>query len=116
MSRTTALKVSTNHTPYVALTDRGAHFPTRGSGDGITDDTAAIQRAMVDGGRCGANCGGSTIHPATLYFPSGTYIISSSIIMYYNTEMLGNVSPSGFVSEPGLPHAVLIRLILKLAH
>ena len=79
----------------MALTDRDAHFPTRVSGDGITDDTAAIQRAMVDGGRCGANCGGSTIYPATLYFPLGTYITSSSIIMYYNTEMLGKVSPSG---------------------
>lgn len=61
-------------------------------GDGVTDDTAAIQKAMTDGGRCGANCGASTIHPATLYFPSGSYLISSSIIMYYNTEMLGNVS------------------------
>lgn len=67
-------------------------------GDGVTDDTAAIQRAMTDGGRCGANCGGSTIYPATLYFPSGTYIISSSIIMYYNTEMLGNVRRVPFLS------------------
>ena len=95
MLRTTALKVSTNHPLYAALTDRDTYFPTRVSGDGTTNNTAAIQRAMVDGGRCGANCGGSTIYPATLYFPSGTYIISSSIIMYYNTELLGNVSPSG---------------------
>ncbi|KAK4441988.1 pectate lyase superfamily protein-domain-containing protein [Podospora aff. communis PSN243] len=59
-------------------------------GNGLVDDTAAIQAAITDGGRCGANCGGSTIYPATVYFPPGTYLISSSLIMYYNTEMLGN--------------------------
>lgn len=59
-------------------------------GDGVTDDTAAIQLAISDGGRCGANCGSSTIYPATVYFPSGTYLVSSSITQYFNTEMLGN--------------------------
>ncbi|KAJ3466400.1 hypothetical protein MRS44_007058 [Fusarium solani] len=33
---------------------------------------------------------GNTIYPATVYFPPGTYKVSSSIIQYYNTEMIGN--------------------------
>jgi polygalacturonase len=63
-------------------------------GDGVTDDTAAINRAISDGGRCGANCGSSTIYPAVVYFPPGTYLVSSSIIQYYNTQFLGDVSHS----------------------
>ncbi|KAH7354209.1 pectate lyase superfamily protein-domain-containing protein [Plectosphaerella cucumerina] len=59
-------------------------------GDGVADDTAAINRAISSGGRCGSNCTGSTIYPATVYFPPGTYKVSSSIIQYYNTEMIGN--------------------------
>ncbi|GME48353.1 hypothetical protein CDV56_101071 [Neofusicoccum parvum] len=59
-------------------------------GDGVTDDTAAINRAIADGGRCGANCGSSTIYPAVVWFPGGTYLVSSSIIQYYNTQFLGD--------------------------
>ncbi|CAK7227466.1 hypothetical protein SBRCBS47491_006577 [Sporothrix bragantina] len=60
-------------------------------GDGVTDDTAAIQLAISDGGRCGGGtCASSSIYPATVYFPSGTYLVSSSIVQYYNTEILGN--------------------------
>ncbi|KAI9371139.1 pectin lyase-like protein [Aspergillus egyptiacus] len=59
-------------------------------GDGYTDDTAAINRAISDGGRCGESCGSSTIYPAFVYFPPGTYLVSSSIIQYYNTEFYGN--------------------------
>ncbi|KAI8660440.1 hypothetical protein NCS57_01021400 [Fusarium keratoplasticum] len=60
-------------------------------GDGVTDDTDAINKAISSGGRCGGGkCTGSTIYPATVYFPPGTYKVSSSIIQYYNTEMIGN--------------------------
>ena len=59
--------------------------------DGITDDTAAIQRAMSDGNRCGpGSCESSTTTPAVVYFPAGTYLLSQSIIMYYYTQMIGN--------------------------
>jgi hypothetical protein len=58
-------------------------------GDGVTDDTAAINLAISQGGRCGANCGSSTIYPAVVYFPAGTYLVSSPIIQYYNTQLLG---------------------------
>ncbi|KAK3324790.1 pectate lyase superfamily protein-domain-containing protein [Cercophora scortea] len=59
-------------------------------GDGKTDDTAAINLAISDGGRCGPNCGSSSIKGALVYFPAGTYLISSPILMYYHTQMVGN--------------------------
>ncbi|KAL4788913.1 pectate lyase superfamily protein-domain-containing protein [Aspergillus venezuelensis] len=59
-------------------------------GDGTTDDTEAINLAISDGDRCGADCGSSTIRPAVVYFPKGTYLVSSSIVQYYNTQILGD--------------------------
>lgn len=59
-------------------------------GDGVTDDTAAINAAMNAGGRCGQGCPSSTVTPAVVYFPSGTYILSSSIVDQYYTQMIGN--------------------------
>ncbi|OIW28355.1 pectin lyase-like protein, partial [Coniochaeta ligniaria NRRL 30616] len=59
-------------------------------GDGIHDDTAAINNAVTDGGRCGMSCGSSTAKPAVIYFPTGTYLVSASIIQYYNTQFLGD--------------------------
>ncbi|KZN94210.1 Glucan 1,3-beta-glucosidase [Penicillium chrysogenum] len=59
-------------------------------GDGVTDDTVAINKAISDGGRCGVNCGSSTIYPAVVFFPPGTYLISSPLIQYYNTQFLGD--------------------------
>jgi glucan 1,3-beta-glucosidase len=60
-------------------------------GDGITDDTIAINLAISDGDRCApGNCSSSTRTPATVYFPAGIYLISSSIIDYYYTNLIGN--------------------------
>lgn len=59
-------------------------------GDGSTDDTAAINRAIKDGGRCGEDCGSSTVLPAVVYFPPGIYLVSTPIIQYYNTQFLGD--------------------------
>ncbi|KAL4756108.1 pectate lyase superfamily protein-domain-containing protein [Aspergillus foveolatus] len=59
-------------------------------GDGVTDDTAAINRAISDGGRCGEDCGSSTRYPAVVWFPGGKYLVSSSIIQYYNTQFIGD--------------------------
>jgi hypothetical protein len=42
-------------------------------GDGKTDDTAAINKAMADGNRCGPKCGSSSVKGAILYFPSGLF-------------------------------------------
>ncbi|KAH0372502.1 glycoside hydrolase family 55 protein, partial [Aureobasidium melanogenum] len=60
-------------------------------GDGVTDDTAAIQAAISSGGRCApGSCSSTTTTPAIVYFPAGTYMISSSIIDYYYTQIIGN--------------------------
>lgn len=41
-------------------------------GDGVTDDTAAINLAISSGKRCApGTCKGETTSPATVYFPSG---------------------------------------------
>lgn len=58
------------------------------AGDGLTDDTAAIQRAVSEGGRCAPGvCQSSTTTPAVVYFPQGTYLISASILDYYYTQV-----------------------------
>jgi len=62
------------------------------AGDGIRDDTACINTAISSGGRCGENCGSATVVPALIYFPSGTYLISSPIIMYYFSQLVGNAN------------------------
>lgn len=61
------------------------------TGNGETDDTAAINAAISSGNRCApGSCQGSTTTPAVVYFPPGTYLISSSIIDYYMTQLIGN--------------------------
>ncbi|TEA13507.1 Glucan 1,3-beta-glucosidase [Colletotrichum sidae] len=60
-------------------------------GDGVTDDTAAINLAISTGQRCAPGvCKGETTSPATVYFPSGTYLISSSIVDYFYTQIIGD--------------------------
>jgi glucan 1,3-beta-glucosidase len=60
-------------------------------GDGLTDDTAAINAAISSGNRYGPATGETTTTtPAVIYFPEGTYLISSSIIDYYFTQLIGN--------------------------
>ena len=60
-------------------------------GDGVTDDTKAINAAISDGNRCAPDeCGSSTTTPAIVYFPTGNYSVSSPIIPYYMTQLIGN--------------------------
>ncbi|KAH6672892.1 pectate lyase superfamily protein-domain-containing protein [Halenospora varia] len=61
-------------------------------GDGTTDDTATINKVMSEGNKCGANCGSSFMKGAIVYFPSGTYLISSPILLYYHTQMVGDAN------------------------
>ncbi|EEP82172.1 hypothetical protein UREG_07037 [Uncinocarpus reesii 1704] len=59
-------------------------------GDGSTDDTEAINRAISSGNRCGLGCDSSTIKPALVYFPPGTYIVSKPIVSYYYSQLVGD--------------------------
>ncbi|KII88661.1 glycoside hydrolase family 55 protein [Plicaturopsis crispa FD-325 SS-3] len=60
-------------------------------GDGVTDDTDAINKAITTGDRCGGgSCNSSTITPAVVYFPSGSYAVSAPIIPYYFTQLIGD--------------------------
>ncbi|KAK7413340.1 hypothetical protein QQX98_007783 [Neonectria punicea] len=71
-------------------------------GDGVTDDTAAINAAISAGSRCAPGvCKGSTISPATVYFPSGTYLISSSIIDFYYTQLIGDPNNMPIIKASG---------------
>jgi glucan 1,3-beta-glucosidase len=46
---------------------------------------------MNAGGRCApGRCQSTSTTPAIVYFPAGTYLISSSIIDYYYTQIIGN--------------------------
>lgn len=46
---------------------------------------------MNSGNRCApGKCESSTITPAVVYFPAGTYVISSSIVDFYYTQIIGN--------------------------
>ncbi|KAJ7216841.1 pectate lyase superfamily protein-domain-containing protein [Mycena rebaudengoi] len=61
-------------------------------GDGIADDTAAINKAITDGGRCGLGCHSSTITPAIVYFPSGKYRVTKPIVPFYFTSLVGDAN------------------------
>jgi len=60
-------------------------------GDGVTDDTDAINSAISSGSRCGeGTCPSSTLTPAVVFFPQGTYLISAPLISYYYTQFIGD--------------------------
>jgi glucan 1,3-beta-glucosidase len=85
---TIAFGNSSSYKVYRNVKDYGA------KGDGSTDDTAAINQAVSDGSRCGYGCDSSTVVPALVYFPPGTYLVSKPIIQYYYTQFVGDaVSP-----------------------
>ncbi|OGM44008.1 exo-beta-1 [Aspergillus bombycis] len=74
----------TDYQVYRNVKDFGA------KGDGSTDDTAAINQAISSGNRCGKGCDSSTVTPALVYFPPGTYVVSKPIVQYYYTQIVGD--------------------------
>lgn len=73
------------------------------AGDGIVDDTAAINQAIADGARCGSTstyCDSSTIQPALVYFPAGKYRVTKPIIQLYYTQLVGNaLTPPTLIAD-----------------
>jgi glucan 1,3-beta-glucosidase len=62
-------------------------------GDGITDGTVAIQKAITTGNSTTNRSSGkfgSTGQPAVVYLPSGTYIVTGTIKNYIGTVLMGN--------------------------
>lgn len=59
-------------------------------GDGVHDDTAAINAAIAAQNRCGLGCSSATTSPAIVYFPRGTYLVSAPIIPFYYTQLVGD--------------------------
>ncbi|PPQ99276.1 hypothetical protein CVT26_014092 [Gymnopilus dilepis] len=86
----------TNYKVFRNVKDYGA------VGDGVHDDTAAINLAITDQDRCGNGvCSSSTVSPAVVYFPQGTYLISGSIIPYYYTQLIGDArNPPTLLATP----------------
>ncbi|KAI9356555.1 pectate lyase superfamily protein-domain-containing protein [Zopfochytrium polystomum] len=75
-----------NYTIFRNVLDFGA------KGDGVADDTAAINAAISAGNRCGQGCDSSTTTPAIVYFPAGTYLLSAPLVQYYYTMMIGDAT------------------------
>lgn len=57
-------------------------------GNGVTDDTKAIQAALEAAGRAA---------PATLYFPAGTYMLNGMIEIKNNVSWLGESRDTSFI-------------------
>lgn len=77
---------SSDYTVWRDVTKYGA------TGNGVTDDTAAIQKAILDGNRCGWGCNQSTTSPAIIYFPAGTYLVSGALNLAYYTQLIGDAT------------------------
>ena len=77
-------------------------------GDGTTDDITKINDCISNGNRCGGfqgytpTCNSSTTTPAIIYFPPGKYYISTPIVQYYYTQLIGDATdPPTIVAAPG---------------
>ncbi|EPQ58386.1 beta-1,3-glucanase [Gloeophyllum trabeum ATCC 11539] len=78
-------------------------------GDGVTDDTEAINNAISSGSRCGQGCNSTTVSPALVFFPQGKYLVSSPIIAYYYTQLIGDArSPPTLLASSGFSGIAVI--------
>ncbi|KAI0093312.1 glucan 1,3-beta-glucosidase [Irpex rosettiformis] len=78
-------------------------------GDGTTDDTAAINNAISSGNRCGNGCASTTTQPAVIYLPPGTYKISSPLVLFYQSQMIGDArTPPTLLAAPNFNGRAII--------
>jgi glucan 1,3-beta-glucosidase len=78
---------TSNWTLFRNVLDYGA------KGDGSTDDTAAIRKAITvgnDEAERGTGHWGSTGQPAVVFFPPGTYLVNDTIKNYIGTVLMGD--------------------------
>lgn len=74
------------HTSHYRLLDLNT------SANVLFSDTAAINKAIAYQNNCGSGCMSSSVKGTLIYFPPGTYLISSPIEAYYYTQLVGDVS------------------------
>jgi hypothetical protein len=77
----------------------------------VTDDTSAINAAISHGNRCGGpGCVASTTTPAIVYFPPGTYLITTPIVGFYYTQLIGDPTDMPVIkASPSFPtHAIAL--------
>ncbi|KAJ3878853.1 exo-beta-1,3-glucanase [Lentinula edodes] len=86
-------------------------------GDGVTDDTAAVNSAISSGDRCGlGSCNSSTVTPAVVFFPSGTYLISTPLNLYYYTQLIGDAkNPPTLLASAAFAGMAVINADIYLA-
>ncbi|PPQ70368.1 hypothetical protein CVT24_013143 [Panaeolus cyanescens] len=79
-------------------------------GDGVHDDTAAINAAISAQGVCGRNgCRSSTVSPVVVYFPQGTYLVSTSIYPIYYVQLIGDArNPPTILAAPNFQGLAVI--------
>ncbi|KAJ3904375.1 exo-beta-1,3-glucanase [Lentinula edodes] len=87
------------------------------TGDGVTDDTAAVNSAISSGDRCGlGSCNSSTVTPAVVFFPSGTYLISTPLNLYYYTQLIGDAkNPPTLLASAAFAGMAVINADIYLA-
>lgn len=81
----------------------------------MQDSTDCINRAIQDpGNRCGGGdnksgsyCQSSTITPALVYIPPGTYRVNKPLVMWYATQIVGDaVSPPTIKVDPSYQNII----------
>lgn len=80
---------STTYSVFRNVKDYGA------KGDGITDDTAAIQSTINTGTSTSSprsSNGSSYGAQAVVYFPAGTYLVKNGLYNYVNTVLMGDLT------------------------
>ncbi|KAF7325959.1 hypothetical protein MKEN_00446800 [Mycena kentingensis (nom. inval.)] len=81
-------------------------------GDGVTDDTDAINAAISAGTRCGQGCQSSTLTPAVVFFPSGTYLVSKPVTLLYYTQLIGDArDPPTILAAAGFTGVTLTAVL-----